>query len=91
MQTIFNILDKRFLKCTFPHFWLTLNDFIIWLPSSTAVTEQPGQLPFFLVLWRTVQFLFFWVDHFYWLQISSVPCQFEKVSASFSLSPEVLS
>ena len=40
-------LEKCFLKCTFPHFWLTCDPYYL-VASSRAVTEQPGQLPFFL-------------------------------------------
>lgn len=48
MQTIFLIfLDKCFLKCTFPHFWL-ICDLYYLVASSRAVTEQPSQLHFFL-------------------------------------------
>lgn len=80
-------LEKCFLKCTFPHFWLTCDPYYL-VASSRAVTEQPGQLPFFLdFLKNFAVFLFFLqLCHFYWLQISSVSCQSEKFLPLF-LSP----
>lgn len=43
------------IKCIYSHFWLTYDLYYLVL-SSRAVTEQPGQLPFFWILWRTSNF-----------------------------------
>lgn len=85
-------LDKRFLKCTFPHFWLTC-DFYYLVASSTAVTEQPGQLPFFLDSLKN--FTVFCCSFSNWIIFTDCKFLVSLVSLKsfclFSYPPEVLS